>query len=416
VSESKDNGIMKLESKNVIVYLLSDVLVKGIPFLLIPIYTLYLTPTQFGNISIFNIIVEVMIIFVVMGGNSYYRVQFFKIENSNSLLGAVVSNFVYTIPLALLLMIIFMFFDLNPSKHETYWLFIGFVIAISQSVILLAVACFQCKGKALYVGTINIVSAIVSGLVTVGLLMSGYEEESRYIAYFIASFIVMFLSIYMYKSTEKQWPEIAKEHSIPAIKFGLGVLPHALSWWARTGMDRLIIAKFVSIHQVGLYSIAAQLSLVVIVLSNAVNQAFTPKIMKMLTENRFKKTLTFCFHVILGYLIICILIALLAPLIFKLFIDNKFIDAQVLLPMMCAVAFFQAVVTLFSNFLYFFKRVKLLSAVTFFSSLLHVFIAFAAVHSYGVNGVILSSVVTYIMSAILIVGLSIQSIRKVNNA
>jgi O-antigen/teichoic acid export membrane protein len=84
--------------------------------------------------------------------------------------------------------------------------------------------------------------------------------------------------------------------------------------------------------------------------------------------------------------------------------------------MMCAVAFFQAVVTLFSNFLYFFKRVKLLSGITFFSSLLHVFIAFSVVHSYGINGVIWSSIITYIMSAILIVGFSIQSIRKGKNA
>jgi len=315
--------------------------------------------------------------------------------------------------LALLLMIVLILFDLDPANHNNVWLFVGFIIAISQSFILLALALFQCKGNALFVGSLNLTSAFISGLVTALLLMLGYQEESRYIAYFIASIVVMFLSFYIYKSTEKQWPSISREYSQSALKFGFGVLPHALSWWARTGMDRLIIAKFVSLYQVGLYSIAAQLSLVVIVFSNAVNQAFTPKIMKMLSEHQYQKTILLCSKVILGYLFICILIALSAPLIFDIFIDNKFVDAQTLLPLMCTVAFFQAVVTLFSNFLYFFKRVKLLSGITFFSSLLHVFIAFYIVNDYGVQGVIWSSIATYMLSAILIVAFAVISIRKV---
>ncbi|WP_042150741.1 MULTISPECIES: lipopolysaccharide biosynthesis protein [unclassified Pseudoalteromonas] len=404
------------ENRNVLIYMLSDLLAKGIPFLLIPFYTLYLTPEQFGSIAVFNIIVEIMIIFVVMGGNTYFRVEYFKTKQQSSLFGSVFINLVVTLPIALLLMFLFVLFDLDPTQHSAFWLYAAVLIALTQSIILLVLAFLQCKGQALYVGLLNLLSAAVSGILTVYFLSLEYLDEARYIAYLFTSILIMCISLFVYKRTNKNWPKLNTEQSKPALKFGLGVLPHALSWWARTGMDRMIIAKFVSVHQVGLYSIAAQLSLIVIVFSNAVNQAFTPKIMKMLSENQFSQTVLLCFKVIFGYMIICILLALSAPLIFDLLIDVKFEQAKSLLPLMCAVAFFQATVTLFSNFLYFFKRVKLLSSITFFSSALHVILAWFLVGNYGVNGVIGSSIATYLLSSILIIIFSLSSIKRGQNA
>jgi len=396
--------------------MLSDLLAKGIPFLLIPFYTLYLTPEQFGSIAVFNIIVEIMIIFIVMGGNTYFRVEYFKSKQQSSLFGSVFINLAVTLPIALLLMFLFVLFDLDPTQHSAFWLYAAVLIALTQSIILLVLAFLQCKGQALYVGLLNLLSAAVSGIFTVYFLSLEYLDEARYIAYLFTSILIMCISLFVYKRINRNWPKLNIEESKPALKFGLGVLPHALSWWARTGMDRMIIAKFVSVHQVGLYSIAAQLSLIVIVFSNAVNQAFTPKIMKMLSENQFSQTVLLCFKVIFGYMIICILLALSAPLIFDLLIDVKFEQAKNLLPLMCAVAFFQATVTLFSNFLYFFKRVKLLSSITFCSSALHVILAWFLVGNYGVNGVIGSSIATYLLSSLLIIIFSLSSIKRGQNA
>lgn len=406
----------KGENSHVLVYMTSDLLAKGIPFLLLPIYTLFLTPEQFGNIAIYNVIVEILIIVAVLGGNSYLRVEFFKVSNSTKLFGSLLSNFIYTLPIAFLLVIVFIQFELDPAYHPPFWLYASLFIAFSQSVILLAIAQFQCQGKVLYVAAMNLTFAIITAAVTIIFLSNNYGEEARYIGYISASILVMVLGAILYSKQHQGLPKLNSEYSKPALKFGFGILPHALSWWARTGMDRMILAKYISVTQVGLYATAAQLSLVVIVFSNAVNQAFTPKIMKMLTNKQYSETVALCFKVILGYLFICILIAVSAPLIFSWFINVKFAAAETLLPLMCAVAFFQAVVTLFSNFMYFFKRVKLLSTITFLSSVLHVTLALYVVIPYGVEGVIYSSIATYFLSAVLIIFISISSIKKGNNS
>jgi len=400
------------ENSHVLVYMASDFLAKGIPFLLLPIYTLFLTPEQFGNIAIYNVIIEVLIIVVVLGGNSYLRVEFFKVSNNTRLFGSLLSNLFYTLPIALLLMITFVYFELDPAFHSPFWLYASLLIACSQSVILLVIAQFQCTKKVLYVAGMNLTFAAITAAVTIVFLNQNYGEEARYIGYISASVLVMILSATLYTKQYQGLPQLNREYSISAFKFGFGILPHALSWWARTGMDRMIIAKYISVTQVGLYATAAQLSLVVIVFSNAVNQAFTPKIMKMLTNKKYDETISLCIKITLGYLLVCIFIASSAPLIFSLFINAKFAAAERLLPLMCAVAFFQAVVTLFSNFLYFFQRVKLLSSITFFLSALHVALALYVVKPYGTQGIIYSSIGTYFLSAILIIFIAISSIKK----
>lgn len=402
----------KRENVNVLIYMLTDIVAKGIPFLLLPIYTLYLTPEQFGNISVFNVIVEVCIIFVVFGANSYYRVEYFKEVDKRSLFSTLFSNIFVCIPAAFILMGAFIYFELNPSNQSHLWLYSAVFIAISQSYILMFVANFQCQGKAGHVGIINLTSAFVAAGVTSILLYSGLSEESRYWGFIVASVTALLLATLLYRKSELAWPSLSTKISTSGLRFGLGVLPHALSWWARTGMDRFIIAKFVSLSQVGLYSIAAQLSLIVIVVSNAVNQAFTPKLMKMLAANKHQQTLFLCLKVISMYFVICLGLVLASPLIFDWFINEKFADAMTFVPLMCVVAFFQATVTLLSNILYFYKQVKVLSIITFTTSVLHVFIAYHVAEGYGVDGVIYSSIATYVISAMSILILSIKLLKR----
>ncbi|WP_448213045.1 lipopolysaccharide biosynthesis protein [Colwellia sp. MEBiC06753] len=390
------------EKANVLVYMATDMLAKGIPFLLIPFYTAYLSPAQFGNIAIYNVVVEIAIIFVVFGANSYYRVEYFKIDDKSQLFKQLFRNITLTFPVAIALISIYILTGINPGNQPWFWLTAAVFIALFQSIILMFLAEFQCQGKALNVGLVNLAAALSIAIITVVLLSLSFDEEARYWGYFLGSFIAMCLAGYLIKRNNHLTATSTSSDigfSKPALSFGFGVLPHALSWWGRTGMDRLLIAKFVSVYQVGLYSIAAQVSLIVIVFANAANQAFTPKFMELLANQQYKHSFKLCLQVIAAYLLVAGGIALISPLLFAWFIDEQYHQALAFLPLMCVVAFFQATVAILSNFLYFFKRVKTLSSITSLTSLLHVLIAFLIVKDFGIQGIIYSSIATYVLSA-----------------
>ncbi|REL26125.1 hypothetical protein DXX93_05725 [Thalassotalea euphylliae] len=390
----------------------TDMLAKGIPFLLLPVYTIYLKPEQFGNIAIFNVIVEIAIIFVVFGANSFYRVEYFKPERASNLLASLFKNLIITFPAALLLTGIFIAIDINPGSQSDHWLFSAVLIALMQSIVLLVIAEYQCQGKALWVGALNLTSATVTAIVTVLLLNLDFAEESRYWGFFIGAISTALLSLLLIRYQHSSLNVLQSHFSKPALSFGLGILPHALSWWARTGMDRFLIAKFVSVYQVGLYSVAAQISLIIIVFANAANQAFTPKLMQMLAVKHYKESFALCIKIIAIYLLISIAVVVAGNFIFDWFINEKYRQAADLLPYMCLIALCQATVTLLSNFLYFFKHVKALSMITSLTSLLHVGLAYFLVQTYSVKGVIVSSIVTYLISAVIIFCFAWRLLKK----
>lgn len=64
--------------------------------------------------------------------------------------------------------------------------------------------------------------------------------------------------------------------SLSILAYSLPLVPHALSGWVTTTMDRIFLAKSLSIGTVGLYNVAYQLSFVLITISASVNQAYIP--------------------------------------------------------------------------------------------------------------------------------------------
>lgn len=85
-------------------------------------------------------------------------------------------------------------------------------------------------------------------------------ESSRYwslLGGLIAS-VLLLGSILANKSNRKY--KLVNKIDFELIKFGVGVFPHAVSWWARSGMERLLIGWFLSVSTLGIYSLAMQLT------------------------------------------------------------------------------------------------------------------------------------------------------------
>ena len=68
--------------KNSVIYLGSSILSKSIPFLLLPILTKYLSPAEYGTLSIFLIFISVYGAFVGMALHTNIAKNYYKVERS----------------------------------------------------------------------------------------------------------------------------------------------------------------------------------------------------------------------------------------------------------------------------------------------------------------------------------------------
>ncbi|WP_260863428.1 lipopolysaccharide biosynthesis protein [Citrobacter sp. Marseille-Q6884] len=393
-------NIFNIQNKNVIIYLFSDLLAKALPFLFIPILTMYLNPEQYGNISLFNIGVEIFVIFIIMGGNSYYKIEYFNFENPISSLYNIIFNVTLLFAMALFFSVpLYLYFD---SVYLFKILPIILLCAYLQSLLYLYISYYQCNEKALIVGGINLFFSLCNSLLMIFLLSyMEMNESSRYLSFAVSLMISVLLSSLLLGFKNKV--KISAKINVSLLKFGVGIFPHAISWWARSGVERLLIGWYLSISSLGIYSLAMQLTSLMPLLCNAINQALMPKIVRSLNEKKICETKKILFKATAIVMVVCVTSSFAMPMLLRYFLDHRYFEALTYLPYMILVFIFQSVIVLYSNILYFYKNVKYLSSVTFCTSCLHICLAIILLkNSFNIYSVIISSAITFLIASSLV--------------
>ncbi|MCZ8672876.1 oligosaccharide flippase family protein [Escherichia albertii] len=395
--------LLNVQNRNVVIYLISDLIAKTLPFLFIPVVTKYLTPEQYGNIALFNIGVEIFLIIIIMGGNSYYKIEYPNFEKPIQALYVIIYN------VTLLFLILFFLSLIAWSFYKTFYFIDIFPLvllcAYFQSLFYLYLSYYQCNENALVVGVVNLFFSLSSSLLMI-LLLVGFKqaESSRYwslLGGLFASVLVL-IGILAKKNNEKY--KAINKINWDLIKFGLGVFPHAVSWWARSGMERLLISWFLSVSTLGIYSLAMQLTSVMPLFCNAINQALIPRIVKCLNDQKIDETKKILFKSTLVIVLACVLSSIIVPLCLKYILNNRYHEALVYLPYMILSFIFQGIIIIYTNVLYFYKHVKYLSVVTFGTSCVHLLFSFVLIKiNFNVYSVIISSAITFLFASIVLV-------------
>ena len=402
----KSFNFLTKQNLNIVTYLGSDMLAKAIPFLFIPLITKYLNPNEYGNISLFNISVEIVVIIIIMGGNSYYKVHYYQEENKTDLFYSIFYNI--TLYFAVFFVFSLLLLLIIPRIYFIEILPVITLVAYMQAILYLLISHYQCKEDALKVGFTNLLFSLINSIVMVMLITIFHlREEARYYSYLTALLVsISFIGYhYLRKNRVKKNFQINRG----LLKFGLGIMPHALSWWARSGVDRLLIGWFLSVSVLGVYSLALQMLSFLMILCNAMNQAFIPSIMFDLSNRDYKKVKKRIYTIISVLSFACFIFGLLIPFIFKNFIDTKYDGALEYLPYMCWVFSLQGIIVVFSNVLYYFKHEKYLSTITFSTAILHVItLTIMLDFNVGIISIVYSSTITFLISAYFVIHKSLR--------
>ena len=158
-----------------------------------------------------------------------------------------------------------------------------------------------------------------------------------------------------------------KKIIIDTLKFGIPLIPHNISFWFRQGLDRNIINYFFTATEVGIFSFAMNFANIISIVGNAFNATNSVFIYKQLSNNNEKvqTTLRKQEHLMfLFFLGLSIVTFITVSLFIPIFLP-KYKDAIYLLPPLCLSAFFQCIYLLYVNYLFFYKKTRLLMYITF---------------------------------------------------
>lgn len=253
---------------NSIIFAIGNLGVKLISLLLLPLYTFYLSPSQFGTVDIITITVSLFIpVFTLSIINSILRFVMDKNYDKqsvliNSLIVASIGFFILLLAFPLVSMV-------SPIKEYTLFFYSILFIQIFNSLLAQFVRANGFIKLFAINGIITALVLLLSNLIFIAFLeMSIYGYFISFIlAYFISSIFLIFYGNIIYEIN-------FKKVDIPLLRemlfFSIPLIPNTLMWWLMGVSDRYLVTYYLGLSAAGLYAVAVKIPSIL----NIVNTIF----------------------------------------------------------------------------------------------------------------------------------------------
>jgi O-antigen/teichoic acid export membrane protein len=270
------------------VYGLGNVLVRGLAFLLLPLYTRYLSPAEYGIVALVVTCTVVLGLIYPLGLRSAVSRTWYEegtVEDRRGQVGTlwiamVLAAATMTLALdwagpwvsaALLPEVPF-----RPYLRLAVWTAFLSVFGITPLVLLQA----QERPRAFVVLTVG--TALITTTLTVWLVLRGGGAEGYLLGALLGSAVAAVC--YLVITLRLVRPVWRSGVLLPALAFGLPLVPHAVAGWALEMSDRAVLSRLVPLHDVGVYSLGYQLGAAMGLITNAFNAAWVPFLFGALKE------------------------------------------------------------------------------------------------------------------------------------
>ena len=408
--------------KNSGVYSIVSFLQKAIGFILLPVYTIYLSTSDYGIISIVTAMISFLSVFYMLSLQSsisrFYYDYKDDSEKTNQLFGTIL-NFILLLSIALtLIFIIFKDYLIAPfTKGIPFYpyIFIGILVVFLNPVYLIFQTILQTKQESKSYALNQFLFFIINLSLTV-LLVVFFNMKAKGVLYAILFTNIIFFAYSVI-------------HFIPIIKTGINfgllkvtliyslpLLPHSLSAWSITLIDRFFINGLVGTSNVGIYNVGFQIASIVGIISIAINQAFVPWFFDKMKNNSNSKNeiIKFAEFINLGICIVAFMISLFCSDILHLMVSENYRIGWKVVPFICFGSVLNNLYFFFVNPLFFNKSgTKYIPIITIISAVLGIILNIILIPLFGIIGSAIANLTSWLFTSIIALLIS-NKIEKIN--
>lgn len=393
--------------KNSFIYVLGDVLNKAVPFFMLPVLTRYLTPEDYGIISIFGVFVAILAIFTGLSIHGIINVNFFKMSREN--LKVFIGNCIIILNISsfVVLLLVFIFHPLiiEQLNISIEWLFVGVVLAFAQFLTTINLLLWTAEQKPKQYSMYQISQTIVVTLLSITFVVGfGMNWEGQLIATSIGTILFSIISFIFIVKRGYLVFQPNKEYMKDALKFGVPLIPHALSGWIQTGADRVLIMSLAGATATGIYAVGYQMAMIMNVLIMAFHKAWTPYLIGILSKNPNEeskiKLVQFTYIYFIVIIIIAFIFSSMGNMLIPLFLGDSFIEASKFVTYFTFLFAFEGMYLMVTNYVFYVKKTYILAYVTFGASVIHIGLLYLFINLNGAIGAaqagLISSAITFL--------------------
>lgn len=399
--------------KSLSVYTFIGFLNAGVGFLLLPVLTAYLSPADYGIISLVNVYVSVFMPIVGLSTAGYITVEYYNPKFSKEEFPSLFSS-VRLIPMAgilLLGLILVAGYSFLPELMElptlAYWMvvpltlfslyfsnFSSFLIATKKAGLFAATT----------VGKIGLEITVTLSLV-IGL---GLHWEGRIHSALIAAFVFSLISLIYYRRWNLLSWKINRDYIRLAILFGTPLILHQMGKFVINQSDRLFLAKMTSIDEMGIYSVGYQVGTVILILVTGFSNFFSPFLYERLARNQEKdkrEIVKMSYGFLAGTFLAVVLLTVLTPLLFGWFINDRYSGAEKYVFWVGLGYFFWGIYTIFSGYIFFHKATRILGRLAIVNVVLNLLFNYLFIREWGPIGAAYATCLSYFIIAVAMIAI-----------
>lgn len=398
--------------KNSALYSITTLFQKGVSFFLLPLYTAFLTPEDYGVVSVVVSVSSFMAVLIMMALNGAATRFHYKNteENYRKMLWGTVTTIVFVSSIGWgCIFFVFHRFLVDPFIGDIGfypYAALGLANTIITPLYLLFQSYLQASQQALHYNIntlansfvhigLAIVFIVVFKLGALGMLLANVATALVFFVYVLIVFIPK-IKIGINKA-------IAKD----SFAYSLPLLPHQISLWSSGTIDRLFLNGYKGEAQTGIYSIGQQFGNLVGTVAYSVNQAFVPWFFQMIEtgEEGFRKIEKMGLFGVICYCLIAFFISIFTPEVLQIMVSERFRDAWQIIPLICFAFVYHGVYFFFINIL-FIKDTGWVFIVTVSAMAVNIVLNILLVPRLGIWGASIACLLTYLARSIIALVLS----------
>ncbi len=394
-------GKKKELAVNTLIIFIGKACTQFISILLLPLYTKFLISEEYGFVDLVTTYVS---LFVPVLSLELEMATFrFLVDNRNN--EKEKKNIISTIFWTLLI--------ISVIASIVYLIVINFLqIKYKYLIVLVILTCFFSQyfmqvarglGK-----TINYsISCCVVGITTVILnviliAILKFKADGMLFSIILANILSIIYLLWSLKIKKYLSIKIFNKNLLKKmLKYSIPLIPNGISWWIVNASDRTIISYFLGVSANGIYAVSNKFSSLFIGAFNVFQLSWTESVSVHINDEDSEKFFSSVMNSILK-LFISIGISIIAfmPIIFRLFIDDKYIESYNNIPILMVAMIFNVVVGLYSSLYIAKKMTKQVMNTSIISAIINIIINVLCIKYIGLYAASISTLIAYAVMAI----------------
>lgn len=387
--------------KNTAILTIGKMCTQFVSFLLLPLYTALLSTEEYGIVDLFTTYIALILplaCWQLDQGIFRFMIDCREDETKTMVLFSSITS--VNIAQAFAVVLIYLCIQSFSSSEYKIYLLIGVVLNIFSGLLMQFARGLGDMLAYSVSSFLTAASTVVLNVVFVAVLRLG--AHGMFIATMCGiaiNCIYLFFKLKAWKYYKPKLVDLALVKEVCG--YSLPLVPNQISGWILSASDRTIIAKFLSVAENGVYSVANKFSNLVGTFYGFFNLAWVETVSVHYNDDDRDEFIGEMMETVSNLFVsVCVGIIAIMPFVFPVMVNQQYGNAYYQIPILLIAVIFQILVGLYSAIYIALKKSSTIARTTIAGAIINVLVNLVLIRFIGLYAASISTLVSYASTAL----------------